>query len=161
MWCDAKETAQFPKVKCNNYIFKQVQPIMSTTLTFIQGLFWFSRWVMNRNSICCEILPPAVSLYKVQAFQSFLYVKNMLVWSSLGLIHLSLSGVNHIQGLPGAPGLKGESGDHGPQVRQSIPHHQRSSYRIIYLLIYHISFHYRVRGVSKAHQGKWENLARE
>lgn len=40
---------------------------------------------MNRNSICCEILPPAVSLYIVQAFQSFLYVKNMLVWSSLGL----------------------------------------------------------------------------
>jgi len=60
--------------------------------TFVLSSFLCSRREcgMMWNSLWCERLPPAVWLCIVQAFQSFCsYVKNVLVWSSLGLMHLS------------------------------------------------------------------------
>lgn len=108
MWCGAKKNSR--------------TTILASALLFWAYVYALGECRIMWNCLCCERLPSGVWLYIVQAFQSFCNcVKNVLVWSSLGLMHLS--NVKHIQGLPGPPGLKGESGDPGPQVRHSVAHH--------------------------------------
>ncbi len=113
---------------------------------------------MNRNSICCEILPPAVSLYIVQAFQSFLYVKNMLVWSRSWSKYISLSGVNHIPGSSRsfwAEGREWRPWSSGKTKHFSPPKVILPNYLLTY---YHISFPLQgPRGI-QGPSGQWENL---